>query len=53
VLFYGVGGIKLHLRNKTRCKRLYGAVLQQGKIKAMHPQQMQGKRKARPLLTGL
>jgi hypothetical protein len=31
---------------------LYRAVLQQGKIKALHPQQMQGKRKARPLLTG-
>jgi len=26
--------------------------LQQGKIKALHPQQMQGKRKARPFLTG-
>jgi hypothetical protein len=31
---------------------LHWAVLQQGKIKALHPQQMQGKRKARPLLTG-
>jgi len=26
--------------------------LQQDKIKALHPQQMQGKRKARPFLTG-
>jgi hypothetical protein len=26
--------------------------LQQGKIKALHPQQMQGKRKARSFLTG-
>ena len=29
-----------------------GAVLQHGEIKALHPQQMQGKRKARPFLTG-
>nr|DAM22505.1 MAG TPA: hypothetical protein [Caudoviricetes sp.] len=26
---------------------MYWAVLQQGKIKALHPKQMQGKRKAR------
>jgi hypothetical protein len=31
---------------------LYAAVLRLGKIKALHPQQMQGKRKARPFLTG-
>jgi hypothetical protein len=31
---------------------LHGTVLQQDKIKALHPQQMQGKRKARPFLTG-
>nr|DAL64341.1 MAG TPA_asm: hypothetical protein [Caudoviricetes sp.] len=37
---------------KSYCKRLYGADMLQGKIKALHPQQMQGKRKARPLLTG-
>nr|DAI21327.1 MAG TPA: hypothetical protein [Caudoviricetes sp.] len=46
------GWYKLHGRHKTRCKRLCVAVLQQGKIKALHPQQMQGKRKARPFLTG-
>nr|DAR49253.1 MAG TPA: hypothetical protein [Caudoviricetes sp.] len=42
----------LHRRHKTRCKRLRVAVLQQDKIKALHPQQMQGKRKTRPFLTG-
>lgn len=51
-LFYEVGGITTHGRNKTHCKRLYWAILQQGKTKALHPQQMQGKRKARPFLTG-
>ena len=51
-LFCGVGGINLHGQRKTRCKRLYGAVLWQGKIKALHLQQMQGKRKTRPFLTG-
>nr|DAE53507.1 MAG TPA: hypothetical protein [Caudoviricetes sp.] len=35
-----------------RCKRLYVAALRLDKIKALHPQQMQGKRKARPFLTG-
>lgn len=30
------GRYKLHRLHKTRCKRLYGAVLQQGKIKALH-----------------
>lgn len=51
-LFCGVGGI-IHGRYKSLRKRLYGAVLYQDKIKALHPQQMQGKRKARPFLTGL
>ena len=38
---------------KSRCKCLYGTVLQQGKIKALHPQQMQGKRKTPPAWSGL
>ena len=38
----------VHGRHKTRCKRLYRVVLQQSKIKAPHPQRMQGKRKAPP-----
>ena len=45
-LFYSVGCITLHGQDKSRCKRLCVAVLQQGKIKALHPQQMQGKRKS-------
>lgn len=51
-LFCGVGDITLHGWNKTLCKRLYGAIFWQGKIKALHLQQMQGKRKTRPFLTG-
>nr|DAL33104.1 MAG TPA_asm: hypothetical protein [Caudoviricetes sp.] len=31
---------------------MYWAVLQKGKIKALHPQQMQGKRKAPPAWAG-
>ena len=36
-LFCGVGGIKLHGRNKGRCKRLYGAAWQQEKNKSPAP----------------
>ena len=36
-LFCCVGGITLHGWHKTHCKRLRVAVLQQGKIKALHP----------------
>ena len=45
--FVGLVSVALEW-DKTRCKRLYGAVLQHGKIKALHPQQMQGKRKTPP-----
>ena len=37
---------------KAAVNACMGAVLQHGEIKALHPQQMQGKRKARPFLTG-
>nr|DAZ64129.1 MAG TPA: hypothetical protein [Caudoviricetes sp.] len=50
--FWRLGGINLHGRQKSRCKCLHGAVLHLGKNKSPAPQQMQGKRKARPFLTG-
>lgn len=42
----------MHLHGKTSCKRLYLAVLHLSKTKALHRVKMQGKRKARPFLTG-
>lgn len=35
--FCGVGGITLNGRRKTRCKRLYGAILHLGKNKSPAP----------------
>ena len=46
--FCSVGGIILHGRDKGRYKCLCVAHAPPGKTKALHPQQMQGKRKAPP-----
>ena len=46
------GWYNLHGRRKTCYKRSYGAILRLDKIKTLHSHQMQGKRKARPFLTG-
>lgn len=51
-LFCSVGGIVCMDDTKHAVNAFILVVLQQGKIKALHPQQMQGKRKARPFLTG-
>lgn len=43
--FWRFDRINLHGRQKSRCKRLCVANTPPGKIKALHPQQVQGKRK--------
>lgn len=47
-LFCGACYISCIDGTKRTVNACMGAVLQQGKIKALHPQQMQGKRKAPP-----
>lgn len=46
--FWRFDRINLHGRQKSRCKRLRVADTLPGKRKALHPQQMQGKRKTPP-----
>ena len=51
-LFCGVGGIVGVDDAKHAANACIGLYCRRAKRKALHPQQMQGKRKARPLLTG-